>query len=261
MIFCGLVGMGVVSGDRLSLPFGRPTGAAFGGDRCDRPARIAYEVGLTSRSVPRGASVSRRGWWAVRLEPGAALALASVGRDRRARARHIPFSCVLDSISQSWIDSWGTAVMKFATASPIGPLAPIIFNPELPPTRLGALLSRVSPTRLLFVSLIEMRVSGRRRALVPTAASLVQHAIGMIVGACRPLQLFSRRSGTGSTRLKQQPIKFAAAMSASGMVVSSGDEKGRRPTSQLFAWPDEKNEVNAARSISIAARRSLILTH
>ena len=90
-------------------------------------------------------------------------------------------------------------------------------------------------------------VAGRHEA---DGRTMVRMAIGMIA-ILAPLQLFIGDQH-GLNTLKHQPIKIAA-MEAHWDGSKPGDF-------HIFAWPDEKNEVNRF-AISIPRGSSLVLTH
>ena len=90
-------------------------------------------------------------------------------------------------------------------------------------------------------------VAGRHEA---DGRTMVRMAIGMIA-VLAPLQLFIGDQH-GLNTLKHQPIKIAA-MEAHWDGSKPGDF-------HIFAWPDEKNEVNRF-AISIPRGSSLVLTH
>ena len=149
--------------------------------------------------------------------------------------------------ANSWMQTPAGHEVRDGIAYPVDWLA-IIFNPSFP-YRLAHMLTAAYLTTAFVVLAVGARylVAGRHEA---DGRTMVRMAIGMIA-VLAPLQLFIGDQH-GLNTLKHQPIKIAA-MEAHWDGSKPGDF-------HIFAWPDEKNEVNRF-AISIPRGSSLILTH
>jgi cytochrome d ubiquinol oxidase subunit I len=124
----------------------------------------------------------------------------------------------------------------------------IIFNPSFP-YRFAHMLTAAYLTTAFVVLAVGARylVAGRHEA---DGRTMVRMAIGMIA-VLAPLQLFIGDQH-GLNTLAHQPMKIAAI---------EGHWDGSKPGDlELFAWPDEKNEINRF-SVAIPRGASLILRH
>jgi cytochrome d ubiquinol oxidase subunit I len=137
--------------------------------------------------------------------------------------------------------------MKDGIAYPTDWLA-VIFNPSFP-YRLAHMLNAAYLTTGFVVLAVGSRflLAGRH---ISEGRTMLRMAIGL-TAILAPLQLVIGDQH-GLNTLKYQPIKVAAM---------EGHWDGSKPGAlELFAWPDEKAEVNLY-SISIPNGSSLILTH
>ena len=238
-IFAVSFGMGVVSGIVLSYQFGTNwsrfsvvTGNVIG------PA-IGYEVLTAFFLEATFLGVLLFGW--KRVPPWLLTMSAAVV----AVGTAISAFWILSA--NSWMQTPTGHEMRDGIAYPVDWLA-IIFNPSFP-FRLAHMLTAAYLTTAFVVLAVGSRylVAGRHQE---DGHTMVRMAIGMIV-VLAPLQLFIGDLH-GLNTLKHQPIKIAAM---------EGHWDGSKPGDfHIFAWPDEKNEVNRF-AISIPRGSSLVLTH
>jgi cytochrome d ubiquinol oxidase subunit I len=149
--------------------------------------------------------------------------------------------------ANSWMQTPAGFTMKDGIAYPTDWLA-VIFNPSFP-YRLAHMLNAAYLTTGFVVLAVGSRflLAGRH---ISEGRTMLRMAIGL-TAILAPLQLVIGDQH-GLNTLKYQPIKVAAM---------EGHWDGSKPGAlELFAWPDEKAEVNLY-SISIPNGSSLILTH
>jgi cytochrome d ubiquinol oxidase subunit I len=149
--------------------------------------------------------------------------------------------------ANSWMQTPAGFTMKDGIAYPTDWLA-VIFNPSFP-YRLAHMLNAAYLTTGFVVLAVGSRflLAGRH---ISEGRTMLRMAIGL-TAILAPLQLVIGDQH-GLNTLKYQPIKVAAM---------EGHWDGSKPGAlELFAWPDEKAEVNLS-SISIPTGSSLILTH
>ena len=239
-IFAVSFGMGVVSGIVLSYQFGTNwsrfsvvTGNVIG------PA-IGYEVLTAFFLEATFLGVLLFGW--NRVPPWLSALSAAIVAIGTAMSAFWILS------ANSWMQTPAGHEMRDGIAYPVDWLA-IIFNPSFP-YRLAHMLTAAYLDHRASSCSRSARaicVAGRHE---DDGRTMVRMAIGMIA-VLAPLQLFIGDQH-GLNTLKHQPIKIAA-MEAHW----DGSQAGRLP---IFAWPDEKNEVNRF-AISIPRGSSLVLTH
>ena len=238
-IFAVSFGMGVVSGIVLSYQFGTNwsrfsvvTGNVIG------PA-IGYEVLTAFFLEATFLGVLLFGW--NRVPPWASTLSAAI----------VAFGTAVSAFwilsANSWMQTPAGHEVRNGIAYPVDWLA-IIFNPSFP-YRFFHMLTAAYLTTAFVVLAVGARylVAGRHEA---DGRTMVRMAIGMIA-VLAPLQLFLGDQH-GLNTLKHQPIKIAA-MEAHWDGSKPGDF-------HIFAWPDEKNEVNRF-ALSIPRGSSLVLTH
>jgi cytochrome bd ubiquinol oxidase subunit I len=238
-IFAVSFGMGVVSGIVLSYQFGTNwsrfsvvTGNVIG------PA-IGYEVLTAFFLEATFLGVLLFGW--NRVPPWLSALSAAI----------VAFGTAVSAFwilsANSWMQTPTGHEVRDGIAYPVDWLK-IIFNPSFP-YRLAHMLTAAYLTTALVVLAVGARylVAGRHEA---DGRTMVRMAIGMIA-ILAPLQLLIGDLH-GLNTLKHQPIKIAA-MEAHWDGSKPGDF-------HIFAWPDEKNEVNRF-AISIPRGSSLVLTH
>jgi cytochrome d ubiquinol oxidase subunit I len=149
--------------------------------------------------------------------------------------------------ANSWMQTPAGFTMKDGIAYPTDWLA-VIFNPSFP-YRLAHMLNAAYLTTGFVVLAVGSRflLAGRH---ISEGRTMLRMAIGL-TAILAPLQLVIGDQH-GLNTLKYRPIKVAAM---------EGHWDGSKPGAlELFAWPDEKAEVNLY-SISIPNGSSLILTH
>jgi len=149
--------------------------------------------------------------------------------------------------ANSWMHTPTGHEVRDGIAYPVDWLA-IIFNPSFP-YRLAHMVTAAYLTTAFVVLAVGARylLAGKHEE---HGRTMVLMAVGMIA-VLAPLQLFFGDQH-GLNTLQHQPIKVAA-MEAHWDGSKPGDF-------HIFAWPDEKNEVNRF-EISIPRGASLILTH
>jgi cytochrome d ubiquinol oxidase subunit I len=185
------------------------------------------------------------------------LAILLFGEKRVPRWLHVLSAVIVaigTAISAFWIlsaNSWmhtpAGHELRDGVAYPLDWFA-IIFNPSFP-YRLAHMLTAAYLTTAFVVLAVGARYLVARRHEAD-GRTMVRMAVGMIA-VLAPLQLFIGDQH-GLNTLKHQPIKIAA-MEAHWDGSKPGDF-------HIFAWPDEKNEVNRL-AISIPRGSSLVLTH
>ena len=238
-IFAVSFGMGVVSGIVLSYQFGTNwsrfsvvTGNVIG------PA-IGYEVLTAFFLEATFLGVLLFGWKRV---PPWLLTMSAV-----IVAVGTAISAFWILSANSWMQTPTGHEVRDGIAYPVDWLA-IIFNPSFP-YRLAHMLTAAYLTTAFVVLAVGARYTLANKHW-RNAQTMVRMAIGMIV-VLAPLQLFIGDLH-GLNTLKHQPIKVAAM---------EGHWDGSKPGDfHIFAWPDEKNEVNRF-AISIPRGSSLVLTH
>ena len=149
--------------------------------------------------------------------------------------------------ANSWMQTPAGHEMRDGIAYPVDWLA-IVFNPSFP-YRLAHMLTAAYLTTSLVVLAVGARylLAGRYQE---EARTMMRMAVGMLA-LLAPLQLFIGDQH-GLNTLKHQPIKIAAM---------EAHWDGSKPGALvLFAWPDEKAEMNRF-EIAIPKAGSLILTH
>jgi len=149
--------------------------------------------------------------------------------------------------ANSWMQTPAGYEMRNGVAFPTDWLA-AIFNPSFP-YRFAHMLNAAYLTTAFVVLAVGARylLGGK---YVEEGRTMLRMAIGLAVFLA-PLQLFIGDQH-GLNTLKHQPIKIAAM---------EGHWDGSKPGDfDIFAWPDEKAEVNRF-AISIPHASSLILTH
>ena len=149
--------------------------------------------------------------------------------------------------ANSWMQTPAGHEIRDGIAYPVDWLA-IVFNPSFP-YRFVHMMTAVYLTTSLVVLAVGARflVAGRH---LEEGRTMMRMAIGMIA-ILAPLQLFIGDQH-GLNTLKYQPIKIAAM---------EAHWDGDKPSALvLFAWPDEKAEVNRF-ELSIPGGASLILKH
>jgi cytochrome d ubiquinol oxidase subunit I len=238
-IFAVSFAMGVVSGIVLSYQFGTNwsrfsvvTGNVIG------PA-IGYEVLTAFFLEATFLGVMLFGWgrvphWVMVL----AAAVVAVGT---------AMSAFWILSANSWMHTPAGHEVRDGIAYPLDWLA-IIFNPSFP-YRLAHMVTAAYLTTAFVVLAVGARylLAGKHEQ---HGRTMVRMAVGMIA-VLAPLQLFIGDQH-GLNTLKHQPIKVAAM---------EAHWDGSKPADfHIFAWPDEKNEVNHF-EISIPRGASLILTH
>src|SRR6188768_3762515 len=149
--------------------------------------------------------------------------------------------------ANSWMQTPTGHEMRDGIAYPLDWLK-IVFNPSFP-YRFAHMLNAAYLTTGFVVLAVGARylVAGRH---IEEGRTMLRMAIGL-AAILAPLQLFIGDQH-GLNTLKHQPIKIAA-MEAHWDGSKPGDF-------HIFAWPDEKNEVNRF-AISIPRGSSLVLTH
>jgi cytochrome d ubiquinol oxidase subunit I len=149
--------------------------------------------------------------------------------------------------ANSWMQTPAGHVMRDGIAYPADWLA-IIFNPSFP-YRFAHMMTAVYLTTSLVVLAVGARYLLGRRHL-EEGRTMMRMAVGMIA-LLAPLQLFIGDQ-QGLNTLEHQPIKIVAM---------EAHWDGSKPGALvLFAWPDEKAEVNRF-EISIPGGASLVLKH
>ena len=149
--------------------------------------------------------------------------------------------------ANSWMQTPAGHELRDGIAYPVDWLA-IIFNPSFP-YRFLHMMTAVYLTTSLVVLAVGARylLAGRH---LEEGRTMMRMAVGMLA-LLAPLQLFIGDQH-GLNTLKHQPIKIAAM---------EAHWDGSKPGALvLFAWPDEKAEVNRF-ELSIPGGASLILKH
>ena len=238
-IFAVSFAMGVVSGLVLSYQFGTNwsrfsvvTGNVIG------PA-IGYEVLTAFFLEATFLGVLLFGWGRV---PHWVMVLAAA-----VIAAGTAMSAFWILSANSWMHTPAGHEVRDGIAYPLDWLA-IIFNPSFP-YRLAHMVTAAYLTTAFVVLAVGARylLAGKHEQ---HGRTMVRMAIGMIA-VLAPLQLFFGDQH-GLNTLKHQPIKVAA--------MEAHWDGGKPGDFHIFAWPDEKNEVNRF-EISIPRGASLILTH
>jgi len=239
-IFAVAFGMGVVSGVVLSYQLG--TNWSLFSDRVANVIGplLGFEV-LT----------------AFFLE-ASFLGIMLFGWDRVSQRMHFVSTCIVAAgtlISSFWIlaaNSWMQTPQGFSIGED-GRLFPlnwidIIFNPSFPYRLIHMVIAAYLCTAFAVGGVSAFYLWHKRH--VPHAKIMLGMAV-IMAALVAPLQLFVGDLH-GLNTLKHQPAKIAA------MEGIWKTEKGA--SLRLFAWPDEKNEVNRY-EIKIPYLASLILTH
>jgi cytochrome bd ubiquinol oxidase subunit I len=149
--------------------------------------------------------------------------------------------------ANSWMQTPAGHELRDGIAYPVDWLA-VIFNPSFP-YRLAHMLTAAYLTTSLVVLAVGARylLAGR---FADEGRTMMRMAVGMLA-ALGPLQLLIGDQH-GLNTLDQQPIKIAAM---------EGHWDGSKPGALvLFAWPDEKAEMNRF-EIAIPKAGSMILKH
>jgi len=238
-IFAVSFGMGVVSGIVLSYQFGTNwsrfslvVGNAIG-------PLIGYEVLTAFFLEATFLGVLLFGWsrvppWLVTLSA----VIVAIGTSMSA-------FWILSA--NSWMQTPAGHEIRDGIVYPLDWIA-LIFNPSFP-YRLAHMMTAAYLTTAFVVLAVGARYLAAERHEAE-GRTMMRMAIGMIA-VLAPLQLFLGDQH-GLNTLKHQPIKIAA-MEAHWDGSKPGDF-------HIFAWPDEKNEVNRF-AISIPRGSSLVLTH